>query len=61
MDRAEILEGLAEIRRIAGQLREQADLPTLASAMSTVDTYCHMMQWQLGATHETAPALSKAE
>ncbi len=61
MEHSEILKGLAEIRRIAGQLREQADLPTLVSAMSTVDTYCHMMQWQLGGAHETAPALSQTD
>ncbi len=57
MEHEEILEGLAEIRRIARKLREQTDIPTLDRAMSTVDTYCHMMQWQLGGTHEPAPAL----
>lgn len=57
MEHEEILECLAEMRRIAQKLRAQTNIPTLDRAMSTVDTYCHMMQWQLGGTHEPVPAL----
>ncbi len=57
MEHEEILECLAEMRRIAQKLRAQTNIPTLDRTMSTVDTYCHMMQWQLGGTHEPVPDL----
>lgn len=57
MEHEEILESIAQIQRIALKIRENTDIPTLERAMRTIETYCHMMQWQLGGTHEILPEL----
>lgn len=57
MQHEEILENLAEIRRIAKRLRQETGIPSLDRAMNTIEIHCHLVQWQLGGTHETVPAL----
>ncbi|MDP2936171.1 MAG: hypothetical protein Q8O86_06745 [Dehalococcoidia bacterium] len=61
MEHQEILDGLAQIRQIARRLQAGTDIPTLERTLRTIDTYCHMMQWQLGGTDQLLPELSAAE
>lgn len=61
MQHEEILEGLAQIREIACRLRTGTDIVTLSRAMRTVETYCHMMQWQLGGIDDPVLELEGCE
>jgi len=55
MEYREILEGLSQIQEIARRLREGTNITTLDRTMRTVETYCYMMQWQLGGTDDPMP------
>lgn len=61
MERQEILDGLAQIRQIARRLRAGTDIPSLDRSLRMVETYCHMMQWQLGATDQVLPELEAVD
>ncbi|TDA68299.1 MAG: hypothetical protein D9V47_08610 [Clostridia bacterium] len=46
--RGELLAKIAQMRQLAGEVKEEAGIPSIEAFMRTSDVYCMWAQWFLG-------------